>query len=531
MLISSSAELFRLRKFYLTVQATLLLILAIFAFVPIFLNFNETGTLSPTGVIGVSITLGLSVLWLYLLRTNRVTAAAYGLLVTALGAFLFLSSAASILTGTLTLITAALLLRRPYFYTITAVVFLRMIVELGTLVRAPVYDYSTVLTLLLNGMTFALVGTVARSIIMATIRTVENSSRIASAMQGATDIGRTITQQADVQEMMRLTINFIRDKYGFYHAQVFILNESGDQAVLRASTGDIGYQLLARRHQLTVGSQSVVGQAVLRGTPVLVTDTGREAVYFRNELLPNTRAEFTIPLKDGGKSFGALDVQSTSAESFTEIDRRALEVIGDLLALSLREARIVQEQTRTAEENVRLAREALALQRENERLSRELTQSTWNDYLSQRSTITGVDFEGGLLTAADSWSLDMTNARKGETVTHKGKGRVAVPVILRGEIIGAIEVDAGQSTAAETVEIAQAVAQRLAVSLESARLYEETRLAAYQEQQINEIAASFGTTASIDELLRITLAELGETLGAQGGAIRLGRLDNGASQS
>ena len=69
----------------------------------------------------------------------------------------------------------------------------------------------------------------------------------------------------------------------------------------------------------------------------------------------------------------------------------------------------------------------------------------------------------------------------------------------------------------------QAVAQRLALSLENARLYEATLQAAAQEQRINDIAARFQSVATVDELLRITLAELSETLGAERGSIRLGR--------
>ena len=67
-----------------------------------------------------------------------------------------------------------------------------------------------------------------------------------------------------------------------------------------------------------------------------------------------------------------------------------------------------------------------------------------------------------------------------------------------------------------------AVAQRLALSLENARLYEATLEAAAQEQRINDIAARFQSVATVDELLRITLAELSETLGAEHSSIRLG---------
>jgi GAF domain-containing protein len=102
---------------------------------------------------------------------------------------------------------------------------------------------------------------------------------------------------------------------------------------------------------------------------------------------------------------------------------------------------------------------------------------------------------------------------------------VAVPITLRGEVIGAIEVEPGaQASGADAVEMVEAVAQRLAISLENARLYEETQKAAAQEQRINDIAARYQQVTTVDELLRVTLQELSESLGAERGIIRLGNI-------
>jgi GAF domain-containing protein len=100
---------------------------------------------------------------------------------------------------------------------------------------------------------------------------------------------------------------------------------------------------------------------------------------------------------------------------------------------------------------------------------------------------------------------------------------VAVPVLLRGEVIGAIEVEPGEDTdETVSVDMVRAIAQRLATSLENARLYEEAQAATAQEQRINRIVSRFQTAATVDDLLQITLTELSETLGARRGAIRLG---------
>lgn len=531
MLKSTSSTLFQLRKRYLLTLAWGMILVSGVGAVPVIIAGIQGETGTPFAFIILLASILLNSVWLTLLqRETLFNAAAVGLLFTLLFAYFFSPSPSFLIAGTLTVITAAVMAGRRLYLAVNAFVIIRLLIDVSGVVRASggfpneVYDYTLPL------IVFAVTSLSVRYFVQSSQTTIEESSRTAMSLKAASDIGLTITQQDNPDEIMRRTINFIRDRFGFYHAQVFILNETGDQAVLRASTGDIGYQLLARRHQITVGSQSVVGQAVLRAAPVLVADTADEVVYFRNELLPNTRAEFTVPLKDAGKVFGAMDVQSTVADSFTEIDQQALEVIAELLALALRDARLSAEGTRNRHVNERLQAEMDALQRDNQRLNRELTQTTWSEFMTMHREIQGVDLHGDQVVAAADWTPDLRRAGSAGEVVNEGR-MVAVPVMLRGEVIGAIEVEPGRATAAETAEIAQAVAQRLAVSLESARLYDETRQSAQQEQQINEIAARFSTTASIDELLQIALVELGESLGAQSGAIRLGRMNNGAAET
>jgi hypothetical protein len=74
------------------------------------------------------------------------------------------------------------------------------------------------------------------------------------------------------------------------------------------------------------------------------------------------------------------------------------------------------------------------------------------------------------------------------------------------------------------------VAQRLALSLDNARLFEEAQSTTAQEHYINDIVARYQTVNSVDDLLRITLTELSQTLGAQRGAIRLGHFQNGEEE-
>jgi GAF domain-containing protein len=74
----------------------------------------------------------------------------------------------------------------------------------------------------------------------------------------------------------------------------------------------------------------------------------------------------------------------------------------------------------------------------------------------------------------------------------------------------------------ELIDLIKAVAGRVALSLENARLFEQAQTLAQRELTVNAISARMQTAIGVDELLRTTLAELGRTLGATSGSIRIG---------
>ncbi|MFQ3568360.1 MAG: GAF domain-containing protein [Aggregatilineales bacterium] len=105
-----------------------------------------------------------------------------------------------------------------------------------------------------------------------------------------------------------------------------------------------------------------------------------------------------------------------------------------------------------------------------------------------------------------------------------------VPIIINGRIIGSVGLDLytlERSFSSEMIEISMTLANQLALGLENIRLLRDAQETTAQQQRINEIAVLYQQATTVDELLRITLTELGSTLGAQSAAIRLGRVRTG----
>src|SRR5258706_14743866 len=84
-----------------------------------------------------------------------------------------------------------------------------------------------------------------------------------------------------------------------------------------------------------VGSKSIVGFVTGRGEELVVNDTAKDATYYANPLLPDTRSEAAFPLKVGERILGAMDVQSTKPYAFTEDKLRSLQILTDQMAIAV----------------------------------------------------------------------------------------------------------------------------------------------------------------------------------------------------
>ncbi len=351
------------------------------------------------------------------------------------------------------------------------------------------------------------------------------ANRSNTLLEASAAVGQIIARELSLDKLLNQAVDTIRDRFAFYHVQVFLIDEARDYAKLVASTGEAGVRLLAREHKLLIGSQSVIGRVTQIGEPVIAHDTDVAGVHYRNELLPNTRSELALPIMDGDTIIGALDVQSARPNAFTDIDVQALQVVANLLATAIRNAKLFETQQRNLNENKRLFLEAEVNLREIQRLNRQLTGAAWTDFLRSREEVSGITLEDVEVRKESNWTKEMLDAvkrRRPITTERQGKQIVAVPIMLRGEVLGSIEVEVDPTQdETESVEMIQAIAERLAVSIDNARLFEEIQETSAAQQQINEIVGRYQTAGTVDDLLHITLEELSETLGAQRSAIRL----------
>jgi HAMP domain-containing protein len=158
----------------------------------------------------------------------------------------------------------------------------------------------------------------------------------------ASEVARAVISTPNLEDLLRRAVDLIRERFGYYHAAIFLLDETGEDAVLRAATGEVGAAMIARGHKLGVGSTSIIGWVTSNKEPRVASDVSRDPIHFKSELLPGTRSEAAVPLQVGGRVLGALDVQSLEPNAFTPEDLTLLQTLADQLSAAIQNARLAQ---------------------------------------------------------------------------------------------------------------------------------------------------------------------------------------------
>ena len=331
-------------------------------------------------------------------------------------------------------------------------------------------------------------------------------------METTQEISHFATTQRDLQTLIDDVVELIVKRFGnIYHAQIFLIDKDERFVVLRASTGAPGRELLSRGHRLAVGSASVVGQAAAQNTVVVARDTANSEVHSPNPHLKDTNSELALPLHLGDRVIGVLDVQSKESATFDREQINVLDSMADQLAIAI--------------ENTRLYQESLQRLRSLQIQRRDETKRAWQEYMydnrlqgivHQAGTPTDTDFDALRQRAIDTNAPAMGQRTERETIP------IAVPLRLRGDVIGAIVYELPSTTyAPDNIQLAQELAERLSLSLDNTRLFEQSRRATERERLVNDISAKLTTQTDINHILQTAVREVGQALRAPQVSIRL----------
>jgi GAF domain-containing protein len=348
---------------------------------------------------------------------------------------------------------------------------------------------------------------------------------LARDLRSSTTISRALAGLDALDDVLRRAMDMVRDQFGYYYVQIFLAEEMSGLLVLWGGTS-IAYSQDETSRRITPDDPSVINEVVrTQKTMRLTLDDPAER---RSEFLSATRTQLLIPLTRGNNVLGVLDVHSVDADGFSEHEIEILEALAAQLAASMETAQIYDLLEEAVRERAEIETQLRDATRDVELLSREASGRGWNRFLQTRgASRAGFDWRGGVLTPNSTLTPSLESALSSampEILVEDGEQILTVPIVLRGQMLGAMEFRAPGDRAwnNRSLELARIIAQRLALALDNIRLYEQAQTIANREQTANQVAAHLQSKTDIDALLATAAEAFQQALGATRTTIRLG---------
>ncbi len=365
--------------------------------------------------------------------------------------------------------------------------------------------------------------------------------RRARQLQTVAQVSRKVAAILDLDQLLNQVVELIRERFGYYHVQIFLVDQGSGRAYFRASSGHKLNELWLKRGRFVrIGVEGIIGWVAQHGQPLLANDVSQETRYFPDDprLLPDTRAELAVPLIVEDRVLGVLDVQARELNAFTSEDLFILTTLADQISVAVEDARLYQAAKDEAAISSSLLEVANAIARPYRvselantvaRLTPALagvdrcTVFIWDREQAiyeviasqcQPSTRSMQPVEMGLRVTVHEfplldqvcgerrplWVEDVSGSAlvPSEIVRCYGTQAVlAVPLIVQDDVLGVLvvdEVDGPHVFSTRQVEMVRGVASQLAMAIESARLVlqEAERVRLGEELRVaHEIQASF----------------------------------------
>lgn len=328
------------------------------------------------------------------------------------------------------------------------------------------------------------------------------------------EVGRDIAIIHDLDTMLNVASSLIRERFNFYHTAIFLVDERGEFAIIRSASGRWAQELLNQDHKFRIGAPGVVGGVTQTSQAQIAEFPENTDPFAKDVQLSETRSEIGLPLRGKSLTIGVLDIHSTNEHAFTQRELQIFQILADQLAAAIDNAQLVRQ--------IEEANNQLNL------VVHSQTKQNWDNTLLYQNL--AYEYDGFHIQAIpkslpthlinqleDGKPVILRQEDINNNDSKPTQSTLLVPLVLSGQVIGVVGLEREKSEidwTSEDISIAQAAANRAAITLENARLLEESQRRASKEQTISEATSKISTALNVENILNITVEELERILGS-----------------
>lgn len=312
-----------------------------------------------------------------------------------------------------------------------------------------------------------------------------------------------------------------------------------DRKSITLHPSQIGFPADAERLALEM-DHSICGRVLLTGQPIVLNDVRESSCYHRGRA--ETRSELAVPVIVHGKAAGVLNVESSRANAFGEVDLHFYTTIASQLGMALENARLFEAERRQRQQTEALEEAAAVvsgtlnldqvLNRILEQVARVVPGDAFDVLLIRNDDTARVvgrrgyeDEEWGVRSLSiDEYPFLQQMIRSGKPIVvpdtadephwvleegkEPWKSYVGAPVTVGGVVVGFLNVNSTRRGAfsQQDAQGLQAFAHHAAAAIENAQLYEELHTYANSlEKRVEERTSQLRSQyAQLDAILEST---------------------------
>ncbi|MCJ7702945.1 MAG: GAF domain-containing protein [Anaerolineales bacterium] len=151
-------------------------------------------------------------------------------------------------------------------------------------------------------------------------------------IQTAAELSETAASSRDVDQLLQHLVDLIVNNFSHFHAAIYILDQSGLKASLRAIAGETRNTQIKNVPKVDVDPFSIVGWCAKYNQTRIAINVDRDPLYKPLPNLPEIQSEIAIPISLWGKVLGVLDIRDTDFDAFEEAEITTLQIIANQVA-------------------------------------------------------------------------------------------------------------------------------------------------------------------------------------------------------
>jgi GAF domain-containing protein/HAMP domain-containing protein len=330
----------------------------------------------------------------------------------------------------------------------------------------------------------------------------------------AAEMAREVAALRDVTTLVDRCAQLIQERFDFYHVGIYLLDDERRYLVLKTATGTAGGFNLQRGVKSRLGEINVISNVVGSGEPRIINNVEIDYIFRKDPLLPDTHAEAIFPLREGREVIGVLDVHSQIVNVFGDNEITILQILADELSIAIQKDRLEHQLNRSNFEA-----NSLYQRYTQEIWSREAMGKSVGGYEYNLLEVNPVaeDLRSGLhlpdevierlksgraIQVKNSLLVNSKELDKDQLASDRSV--LLVPLLLYNQMVGVIGLEEDKQDhdwTDEEISIIEAVTAQIALSLDNARLLEESQIRSGQLRLLQEVTAVAASHTNLYELL------------------------------